>query len=129
MAKKQKNKKFFKNKIKSYFIAIALLFVLFWALVPLPRLIKSSKELNRLEQELAQIQEENQGLKKELENIKKDRYIELAAREQLDLAKPGEETYIVVKQEKPKPQKKDEKGQGLLSSAIDFFKQLLGYKQ
>lgn len=125
---KRKNK-FLKKRLKNYIVLAVLLIVLLWALAPLPRLIKSSQELVKLEQELAQIQKENQGLKKELENLKNDRYIELAAREQLDLAKPGEETYIVVKQKKPKPPEEDKKEQGLFSSTIDFFKRLLGYTQ
>lgn len=128
-----KNKKRVGKAIKKYLIIMAFLVVLLWALAPLPRLIKSSQDLKKLKQELAQIQKENQDLKKEIDNMKKDKYVELAAREQLDLAKPGEETYIVVKQ-KPKPaskkeEKKEQQQQNLLSSVIAFLKQLLGYKQ
>lgn len=90
---------------------------------PLPALQKSNEKLAKTKMQLTQLRKENKGLERQINNMKGDKYIEKTARQQLDLAKPDEETYIVVKEEPPikKRAPAQPKQQNVLQPIIDFF--------
>lgn len=53
-------------------------------------------ELDELEKQYQQIRKERQRYEEAIEKLKKDEYIELVARKQFRMIKPGEKAYIVV---------------------------------
>ncbi len=64
-----------------------------------------TEELDYLKQRNTALAEENKSLRKEVEGLKSDPYaVEMLARDKLNLVKPGERVYQIVR-ENPPPQK------------------------
>lgn len=122
MAKKRK------KTPSRYIVAAVLIVAAAWMFAPLPSLLKSQDELTRVKLQLAKIKKQNKILEKQIINMKKDKYVEQAARQQLDLAMPDEETYIVVKADPPKkkPKKLEVKQHSILQPILDFFSGIFG---
>lgn len=76
-------------------IAAILLPSLLWAVSPLRDRLEQQKQMAEYEQKLKAMNAANAQVKKEIEGLKNDEYIELKARQDLGLVKPGEELYIV----------------------------------
>ena len=64
-----------------------------------------TEELDYLKQRNTALTEENKDIQKEIEGLKSDPYaVEMLARDKLNLVKPGERVYQIVR-ENPPPQK------------------------
>lgn len=108
MGKKKKKKRNFKKYlIISFIVSLAI-----WAASPHIQVLKNKEEINNLQNELKVLESKNKKLEYEIRRMKSDAYIEVLAREQLGLAKPGEETYSVVLPKNDQPDKKNQKSKG-----------------
>lgn len=58
------------------------------------RMASLQREMTTLEQRLAKAQAANQAYKKEIELLQTDEYVEMVARRELGLVKPGEIPYM-----------------------------------
>lgn len=88
--------------------------MLIWTVSPSLPLFKQKEKIDNLNKSLKKLQSKNIELEQELRKLKSAAYIELLAREQLGLAKPDEETYVVVPSQTntkslPSPPPKDKK--------------------
>lgn len=101
--------RFFRLFLLSFFLV-----VLFWSIYPLKERLDQQREIKNLNAKLVRLKKENRVLKDDLGKLKRDEYIELLARKEFGLIKPGEEAYLVatskeeeveVVEEKPKKEK------------------------
>jgi len=130
------NKKKKKRSIKKYLIISFIVSLAIWAASPYIQVIKNKEEINSLQKELKVLKSTNKKLEYEIRRMKSDAYIEILAREQLGLAKPGEETYSVVlpkdDQQNKKPQNSKEskensdKNKNIFTLILEKIKNLFG---
>jgi len=105
---------------------LAVVFVLFalvskstWGLYAKER--ESSKNLNRIEQELSALTLREERLQNDIARLKTPEGIEFEIREQFQVAKHGEQMVVLVPEQKNKPEQKIEE-RSLVSKFLDIFR-------
>lgn len=92
--------------------------------------VQQQKELSALRSRLSELKKKNEQTEREIEQLQTDEYIELIARKELGLVKPGESAYIVVSPENedeipPSRPKQKKQPKSFWQEAADFFRDLL----
>lgn len=75
--------------------------IVMMALPPARSVIEQQKQIKAEEVKLAALLQENEYLEQRLMRLKDQDYIEKLAREQLEMVRPGEISYVVVAPERP----------------------------
>jgi cell division protein FtsB len=79
--------------ILGFFLSLVI-----WSFYPLKFRFEQQRELAALKHQIALLRAQNERLREDIAKLKSNEYIEQLAREKLGLAKPGEETYIVIEE-------------------------------
>jgi len=83
-------------KFKYIFFSILVLLVSASITKTTLNLLKSNRRLDDLRAEVSELKKKKENLEKELLYKKTDEFVEKAARNELNLVKPGEKVYVVV---------------------------------
>ncbi len=100
-----KNKKYqnIKNKISAVIVILIVIFFIGFFIYTNWKINQRRAELttqiSKLTEEIRLMEVKNKGLKELKEKTGSDAYVEEVAREQLGLNKPGEETFVIQKEE------------------------------
>ena len=92
----RKKRKSFRLNPQLLICGILLIAVGLWLSQPILQGIVERKEISALQEEIVRLQKENEVLEKEISALNSDDDIEVVARRDLGLIKPGEESYIVI---------------------------------
>ena len=76
--------------------SVLLAGVLFVAVFPTQTLLQQRSEADEKQVELEEIEQRNAELERRVEELNDPAYLELLAREDFGLVRPGEESYIIV---------------------------------
>ncbi|MCX7831514.1 MAG: septum formation initiator family protein [Actinobacteria bacterium] len=99
------------EKLMLFFLSILFLFVAIKIYGQLDRALfirdRHQAELDELNKQYQSIHRERLKYEEAIEKLKKDDYIELVARKQLRMIKPGEKSYIVVFKDSENEPEKD----------------------
>lgn len=114
-------------RVPTLFLVILVIIVLIWSVWPMRSWLEQRKEKRDLEKEVAGVLRQNDELRQEIGKLNSAYYIELIARKDLGLVKPGEEAYIVIprKVETTERKPKTNKDKNLWYQIYSSFQSLL----
>ena len=107
--------------------------LLVWAFSPSGRLFDRKREIVELKRQVAEYREKNDRLRWEAERLNSDQYLELLARKELGLVRPGQQPYILLSsaetvapsvEPKPAPPEKSTPPKGFLESLLSTLGEL-----
>lgn len=110
-------------------IAFLILILSLWIIVPsVVTRLELRAETQRSQRELRLLRTRNAELRERMKRLNDKSYLELVARRDLGLIKPGEIPYLVVpekaKPKAPKPRKKQRTQPPVWQPVVDFFENL-----
>lgn len=130
-AKKKNTKKNRNKNPRKLIVIVIVVAAMAWTISPSLSLIKQSIERKKLEEQLRSINKKNSALKQEIDDLSKNKSVESIARKELDMARPDEETYVVISpddeknlEKKDSPHKKKE--QSVFQATFENIKYILG---
>ncbi len=96
---RKKKRKSFRLNPQWFICGVLLIVVGLWLSRPVMQGIVERKEIFVLQDEIVELQKENEALEREVSALNSDDDIEIIARQDLGLIKPGEESYIVISED------------------------------
>ncbi|MDO8886292.1 septum formation initiator family protein [Candidatus Oleimmundimicrobium sp.] len=106
---RRKKRKSFKMNSQLLLYCVLLIVIGFWVSQPIIQGVVEKRKISALQEDIFKIQKENETLEKEISALNTDDNVEMVARGELGLIKPGEESYIVV----PEDEGEEETSQAL----------------
>lgn len=118
VAKIKRNRKPKKKKTLKPFVFYIIFIIIFFALAAFfistnwkiyQRRAELNNKITELEKELEDLEIKNKDFKENINYIQSQDYLEQAAREELDMKKPGEEVVVIQREEKEKEEEPESK--------------------
>ncbi|MDI6800034.1 MAG: septum formation initiator family protein [Actinomycetota bacterium] len=94
---KRRRKRFIDLGTLMYLALISITIMLLYR--PIATMLTTKSRVPELKKEIVDLQKQNELLEEEVDSLKTDEGVELLAREDLGLVKPGEESFVVVVEE------------------------------